>query len=114
MPDRRKIKGETVRLTDLLPVEGSLQAGSPTLNDIDFVDCIVLGPAVLAPVDSSFEVVGLSEPIDDVLWDLKMDDVAVGALVVQNCTFSDCRFQKIGIAGPKHITNWFRAVVGKA
>ncbi len=110
MSQRRTIERQAIRLTDLVPAEDALAEGSPTLRDTDFAECAILGPVVLAPVESKFLEAGFSEPMDAVLWDLELDAVAVGALVVHNCTFTRCRFQKVGIAGPRRVTDWFRAV----
>ena len=87
-----------VRLSSLI------EADDPVIRDITFLDCTILGPAVIAPTGSgqithsSFD----SEPnglfwTTAAAWPLKPS----GVIIALDCTFDYRKFVGVGIAAPR-------------
>ena len=75
-----------------------------------FEDCHVMGPSVIV-VQGDFrllesEIEGEPEAF---LWEIPADRERVfGAILVKDCTFEDCTFTNVGIAGPPEIIDRVR------
>ena len=89
-----KFDGASVRIVNLAE-------SSDVLEGFDFNDCDIVGPAVLAVLDhvtmthNSFD-----GDMESVLWEVPRTRTRVlGAIGIRNCTFRDCRFHRIGLAG---------------
>jgi hypothetical protein len=85
-------------------------ATSDILEGFEFIECEILGPAVLAFIDrvtltySSFD-----GDFNAMLWEIPMSRLRViGAIGLSNCTFTRCTFRRIGFAGPAEFIAQFR------
>ena len=97
MPDFADYYRDTeVRLTDLVGPDGRLQG-------VSFVDCKILGPAVVILDQSTLSGCQLGGPsVDAVLWPIEAErNVVVGAVYIRECSFKGCNFYNVGIAGPR-------------
>ena len=72
------------------------------LENYQFSNCRIIGPAVLVllhhveMLHCSWDAPGL----EAVFWEIPQGrDYVVGAVGIASCTFSNCRFEQIGIAG---------------
>ena len=95
----RTFRDEVVRIAELT-VNTSL------LEDLEFTNCRIIGPAVLALLGGvTIAHCGWDAPgIDAVFWEVPPErGVVVGAVGVARCTFSNCRFEGVGIAGPREL-----------
>lgn len=92
--NRREYRGEEVRLTDL--VEDDV-----VLEGHHFVDCHVIGPAVLV-VQGEFTLIDntIEGDPDAYLWVIPEHRKRVlGAILVKDTTFERCTFTNVGFAG---------------
>lgn len=92
----RQYRNEPVRLSDLT-------VNSSTVEGYTFLNCRIIGPAVVALLDGvevthcTWDAPGL----DAIFWEVLSErGPVVGAVGLLNCTFSNCRFELIGVAGP--------------
>jgi len=92
----RQYRNDVVRVADLT-------VNTDHIEGYQFSNCRIVGPAILALlgdvtlVGSSFDAPGL----DAIFWEVNPErGVVVGAVGVRDCTFSNCAFEMIGIAGP--------------
>jgi hypothetical protein len=99
----RRFRDEVVRIAELT-VNTSL------LEDLEFTNCRIIGPAVLALLGGvtishcSWDAPGL----DAVFWEVpRTRELVVGAVGVVRCTFSNCRFEQVGVAGPPELRAQF-------
>ena len=81
----------------------ALAADTEILQDMEFTDCVLVGPAVLLMLDdvhiadSSLE----GPDLDALFWEIQPGrSRVVGAIAIRNCSFVGCTFQRIGFAGP--------------
>jgi len=95
----REFRDEVIRIAELT-VRG------PHIDGYTFVNCRILGPAVLAMVDHvdithrEFEA-----DMNAILWEIDPDSrpTTFGAVGVTNTVFSSCTFEAIGIAGTQDL-----------
>lgn len=68
-----------------------------------FIDCHILGPAVLAPsADVRFSSSRFDGPnAESILWEVDPIRPLVGALVLHDSRFDRCRFENIGLVIPR-------------
>jgi hypothetical protein len=91
----RSFRNQVLRISDLVVHNSMLQG-------YDFTHCRIIGPAVLAPLnDVSIVHCTWDAPgFDAIFWEVPPErGPVVGAVGVVDCTFSNCRFELIGIAG---------------
>lgn len=82
------------------------------VEDIAFEDCSIIGPVVLIVLDD-VSLVGNHFQSPHVVWPpLDAERPYFGAIGVQRCDFRNCRFERVGLAGPKRFTEMFLAQVG--
>jgi hypothetical protein len=97
MPHPDKVYHEhVVRLCQLAGDDG-------VLDGFEFTGCQIKGPAVLAlQGQTNLTSSNLGGPTPDaILWEIPHSrPVIVGAILVNNCTFDECTFEKVGFAGP--------------
>jgi hypothetical protein len=104
--DPKTHEHRVIWLRDLVPDDGVLDGHT-------FVDCEVNGPAVLV-LQGDHTVLGHNDfggpSLEAVLWEVAPDrPTVVGAVLALNCTFNDCRFRRIGFAGPPDFIQKMRA-----
>jgi hypothetical protein len=100
------VREQVIKIPDLVSAAG-------ILDGFSFRDCTVVGPAVLLPLDeTTFDHCVFEGDPDAIAWEIPPPRVrVVGAVAVRRCTFSDCRFSGIGIAGPPDQIAAFRTNV---
>lgn len=99
MTGDRSFHNTVVRIADMT-------VRQPLIDGYTFVNCTLIGPAVLAflhDVEMShctFE----AEP-NAIFWEIDPEQrpIVFGAVGVANTTFSSCTFQAIGLAGPAEL-----------
>lgn len=92
-PPRRAFIGAEVDLRDLI------RGGPPVIARTEFVDCLIMGPAVVAAMGP----VNMTEcifPADATfVWELPAEQGIIHGLIgIAECEFLRCRFDHIGIA----------------
>jgi hypothetical protein len=94
----RTFRNDVVRLADLT-VQGI------TVDGYEFVNCRIMGPAVVVLQDSSIVSCGWDGPdVNSIFWEVPdTRPLVIGAIAVINCTFSNCRFEGVGVAGPPQL-----------
>ena len=100
-PLAKSFTGGRFSLFDLY--RASVQAGGGVgIDDRDFTDCTIEGPALMLVLDGvSFESSNFGQTGGDMRNMLfrPAGDAAIGAIPVRNCTFTRCQFRAIGITG---------------
>lgn len=91
-----EFRDEVVRLA-------ALTVNSSTIEGYRFLNCRVIGPAILALLDRvtithcRWDAPGM----EAIFWEVPPErQVVIGAVGVIDCTFSNCAFENVGIAGP--------------
>jgi hypothetical protein len=104
--DPARYENVTVRLADLVAEE-------PVVRRTEFHGCTILGPAVIVPVGQTrFEGTTFLGDADSLSWEIDpARATAVGAILVDSCTFELCTFDGVGVAGPRELLDRFRAQV---
>lgn len=83
------------------------------LDGFVFVGCDLKGPAVLVPQGSNFANSNLIGAPDALLWEIPPERTEViGAILARNCTFEDCTFVNVGLAGPHDFVQQVRQSLG--
>lgn len=103
--EMNKHMNETIRITDLATT-------SHVISDQEFINCLITGPAVLAPIQqTTISNCSLSGPPDEILWPMPptQSGRVFGAVGLVNCTFERCRFEGIGFAGPAEFLEQMRS-----
>lgn len=84
-----------------------------TLDGFVFVGCDLKGPAVMIPQGSNFANTNLVGDADALLWEIPPDrPEVIGAVLARNCTFEDCTFVNVGLAGPHDFVEQVRQSLG--
>lgn len=92
----REIRDEVVRLAELT-------VNNSTIEGYEFVNCRVIGPAVVALLgDVEIRHCTWDAPgLDAIFWEVPTHrELVVGVVGLRNCSFINCRLEQIGIAGP--------------
>lgn len=85
-------EGEEVEIYTLADESGLIRNHS-------FLNCEIVGPAVLGTSESVFRFNRTTNKIDYAVFDLKPTQVGiVGALKVHRCSFEYCLFHNVGFA----------------
>lgn len=95
---------QTIRITDLATT-------NPVVSDHEFTNCVISGPAVIAPIQqTTISNCSLGGPPDEILWPTppSQSGRVFGAVGLVNCTFERCRFEGIGFAGPPEFLDQMR------
>ena len=91
----RQFRDEVVRLAELT-------VNTSTIEGQEFSNCRIIGPAILALLDRvTVSHCGWDAPgLDAVFWEVPPErGVVIGAIGVIDCTFSNCTFENVGVAG---------------
>lgn len=105
--DDKTYRDTTVSVCELL-------AKHKVLRGLSFLDCQINGPAILYFQNCIVTDITTKYGPDHVLWELKPGRRLVGAVVADACTFENCMFHGIGIAGsPRQIKEWREAIHGE-
>ena len=93
--------GPNFALFDLY--RASVQAGGGVMIEgRTFTDCVLEGPALMLILEGvHFEGTNFGPTGGDIRNMLfqPMGDVGIGAIPIRNCTFTNCRFNTLGITG---------------
>ena len=97
--------GANFALFDLY--RASVQAGGGVmLENRTFTDCVLEGPALMLVLEGvNFESTNFGPTGGDMRNMLfkPMGNVGIGAIPVRNCTFTNCRFNTLGITGSEDL-----------
>jgi hypothetical protein len=88
---------------DYLVRIAELTVNTSMLDGYEFSNCRIIGPAVLIPLDDvTIAHCSWDAPdFDAIYWEVPPErNYVVGAVGVTRCTFSNCRFEQVGLAGP--------------
>ena len=100
-PLAKAFRGGRFVLTDLH--RASMQAGGgAVLDGRTFTDCAIEGPALMLVLENvHFDRTNFGPTGGDIRNMLfrPMGEMGIGAVAVRNCTFTNCRFQMLGITG---------------
>ena len=106
-PRATEFRGGRFGLLDLY--RASMQAGGgAVIEGRSFTDCTIEGPAVILVLENvSFDRTNFGPTGGDMRNMLfrPMGDMAIGAIPVRNCTFTNCRFLTLGITGNDELLN---------
>lgn len=105
MSQEPPLRGEH-RFTNRVVRMADLTVNTTTIEDLSFSNCRIIGPAILALLhDVTIDGAGWNTPsIDAIFWEVSPGRGAVvGVIGVANCSFSNCQFENIGIAGPPQL-----------
>lgn len=102
----RRIVDDVVRIA-------SLTVTSPQINGMTFVNCQIIGPAVLALLEGvEMSHCTFEADVNALFWEVPASrPVVYGAVGLTNVVFSRCVFQAIGFAGPPELRQMFEAAV---
>lgn len=95
----RELRNEVVSIT-------SLAVTSPLIQGYTFINCRIVGPAVLAVLSEvSIEHCHFEADINSLFWEVDpaTRPTVYGAVGIQDVSFSNCTFQAIGFAGPREL-----------
>ena len=95
----RTFRDEVVRIAELT-------VNTSMLEDLEFSNCRIIGPAVLVLLEGvtltgcTWDAPGL----DALFWEVpRTRRLVMGAVGVNRCQFSNCTFELIGVAGPPEL-----------
>jgi hypothetical protein len=89
-----RFRNEVVRIADLT-------VNTNTIEAVEFSNCQIIGPAVLVPQGSS-SFISCTWPgsVEAIFWEIPSERThVIGAVAAVDCTFSECRFVEVGLAG---------------
>jgi hypothetical protein len=95
----RTFRDDVVRIAELT-------VNTSMLDGYEFSNCRIIGPAVLVLLDNVTIVhcTWDAPDLDAVFWEVSPTrQFVVGAVGVAKCTFSNCRFEQVGVAGPPEL-----------
>jgi hypothetical protein len=99
---RPPLRGDRTFRNDVVRI-AELTVNTSMLEGYEFSNCRIIGPAVLALL-GDVAIIGCSwnaPGFDAIFWEVPPTrPVVVGAVGVTRCTFSNCTFEQVGIAGP--------------
>ena len=102
LPDMTAPQTGNREFRDQVVTVSSLVVTGPMIENYTFINCRIVGPAVLGIVDGvSFEYCNFEAEVDAFYWEVDPDTrpLVVGAVGLFNVRFVSCTFQAIGIAG---------------
>jgi hypothetical protein len=109
IPTKKVFQNEELRVWDL-PVRGD-----HVIRGKVFLDCIFYGPALIVLLNDT-HIDGLtidSTNVDDILVEVPINKLVVGAYGLENCRIERCAFRQIGIIGTARDLAMVRAAFRK-
>jgi hypothetical protein len=98
-----KFRDDVIRIAELT-------VNTFLLEDLEFSNCRIIGPAVLAILDN-VSIIGCrwdAPGFEALFWEVAPTrPVVVGAVGVRNTTFANCSFENVGVAGPPGLREVF-------
>lgn len=77
-----------------------LAAGESVVRGLHVEDADVIGPAVVHFVGGEVRDSHFEGEVDAIIWDIPAErQLVIGAIALEGCTFTRCRFSLVGIAG---------------
>lgn len=105
-PGDNVYRDSVIRVADLAGDRG-------VLDGFVFERCELKGPAVMIPQGSNLANNNLMGNADALLWEIPPDrPEVIGAILARNCTFEDCTFVNVGLAGPPEFVRQVRQSLG--
>lgn len=99
------VRGLSFRITDFVGPDNRIRNKT-------FIDCDIYGPAVLGGSEPNAGMVIFDDTFNapkDHVFIVVPPGEYVGLIGVTNCTFRQCRFHNVAIAGtPDHVAKWTR------
>ena len=94
------------------------RAGSLTIENLIFTECLIEGPAVLLPLDGcTFDGCNMGDAHGDprnLLLQPVGPQRVTGAIPLKNCKFINCRFLGVGFTGTKAYLDEMVSALGGA
>lgn len=107
-PGDNAYRDAVIRVADLAGDRG-------VLDGFVFEGCELKGPAVLVPQGSNLANSSLLGDPDALLWEIPPDrPEVIGAILARNCTFENCTFMNVGLAGSPEFIRQVRQSLGLA
>jgi len=90
-------------------------ANSDVLDGFFFEGCQIIGPAVLAVLNNvTLTNNRFDGDLSALIWEVPISRQSViGAIGIQNCTFNNCTFTRIGLAGPPEFITKLRQALAE-
>ncbi|MBI1406552.1 MAG: hypothetical protein GC145_10550 [Caulobacter sp.] len=91
---------KVVSLVDL--ARARMTAGKTLITGVTFTNCRIEGPAVMLPLGCHFQNSDFGNPSGDIrnlVLKPASPSAVIGAIPVDNCTFTGCQFVGIGYTG---------------
>lgn len=106
-PKPKTVKGKVVRIAQDVDVRS-------LITNTRYVDCEILGPAILAPLDTvNFQDSNFDAPAEAIFYTVDPDRPAVGVIGLMNVEFRECRFKNVGIIAIADVITKFRSGMGQ-
>ncbi len=108
---RPPLRGDQTYRNEVIRI-AELTVNSSLLEDLEFSNCRIIGPAILALLNNvTLAGCGWEGPgLDAIFWEVSPErGPVIGAVGVKNCTFSNCTFEQVGVAGPPDLRPLFEA-----
>ena len=89
-----------------------LATTTPVVGDHEFINCVITGPAVVAPIEqTTISNCSLGGAPDEILWPMppSQSGRVFGAVGLVNCTFERCHFEGIGFTGSPEFLEQMRS-----
>lgn len=107
MTGNREIRDEVVRIA-------SLVVTNPHVTGYTFVNCKIVGPAVLGIIEGvEMNHCVFEADINSIFWEVDpaTRPTVYGIVGISNCQFVSCRFEAIGFAGTKELRQVMESAV---
>ena len=105
MTNQPDLRGDKMFRDEVVRV-AELTVNTSTIEGLTFQNCRIIGPGILALLeDVSITQCRWDAPsLDAVFWEVPASrGPVIGVVGVKACTFSNCSFESIGVAGPPEL-----------
>jgi hypothetical protein len=105
-PSDRTYRSTTVRLSELAVV-------ADTIENVTFENCTLVGPAVLALMETTMTQSSLEGDPESILWVIPDErQRLLGAIGLLRCNIVGCQLQRIGLVVPARELDGFKRGLG--